>query len=109
MGSIAVEPQHSSQMSKIKVEFEVNGKWSRWVPPKMKGYKMACCDCGLVHDMQFKVVEVTKTMKDGSWLFVPVKAGKYRVMFRASRNKRSTGQVRRHKGRRSSTRQSPSA
>lgn len=91
-------------MANIKVEQEVNGKWSRWVPPLMKGYKMACCDCGLVHDMEFKIVRVTKTMKDGSWLYEPVK-GKYRVMFRASRNKRSTGQVRRHKP----SRQSPSS
>jgi len=84
-------------MAKLHTEHELANGWSRWVPPKMKGYKMACCDCGLVHDMEFKVVRVTKTMRGGSWLYSEVKAGKYRVMFRAARNQRSTGQVRRYK------------
>ena len=25
--------------------------------PKRRGYKMCCCDCGLVHRMDFRVVE----------------------------------------------------
>lgn len=37
---------------------------------------MACCDCGLVHDMDFRIVE-----------------GK--IQFRARRNNRATGQLRR--------------
>lgn len=26
-----------------------------WVQPIKKGYKMACCDCGLVHKMDFRI------------------------------------------------------
>lgn len=53
--------------------------WSRWVLPIMEGYKISCCDCGLVHDMEFRVT------------------GEYdRVEFRLRRNNRSTGQVRRY-------------
>jgi hypothetical protein len=26
-----------------------------WFMPQMEGHKMACCDCGLVHTMNFKV------------------------------------------------------
>ena len=26
-----------------------------WVTPIRKGYKMACCDCGLVHRLDFRV------------------------------------------------------
>ena len=54
--------------------------WSRWVYPVMKGYKMSCCDCGLVHEMEFRVTSDYD-----------------RVEFRVRRNNRSTGQVRRHR------------
>lgn len=27
-----------------------------WVQPIRRGYKMCCCDCGLVHKMDFRVV-----------------------------------------------------
>lgn len=49
-----------------------------WVQPVTKGYKMCCCDCGLVHTMDFRV-------RDG------------RVQFRVFRNNRSTAMVRRHR------------
>ena len=26
-----------------------------WVMPIRRGYKMACCDCGLVHKLDFRV------------------------------------------------------
>ena len=28
-----------------------------WVRPVRKGYKMMCCDCGLTHKLDFKLVE----------------------------------------------------
>lgn len=64
-------------MARYRQEEAVNGRWSRWVQPVRRGYKMACCDCGLVHDMDFRI-----------------EAG--RVQFRAARNNRATGQVRRY-------------
>jgi hypothetical protein len=30
------------------------GGWSEWVMPKMEKYLMKCCDCGLVHEVQFR-------------------------------------------------------
>ena len=50
-----------------------------WVQPVPEGYKMACCDCGLVHQMDFRVA-------DG------------RVQFRVRRDNRATAMKRRHKG-----------
>lgn len=47
-----------------------------WVQPVKKGYRMACCDCALVHTLDFRI-----------------RAGK--IQFRAFRNNRSTGQLRR--------------
>lgn len=28
-----------------------------WVSPRRKGYYMKCCDCGLVHRMNFRLVK----------------------------------------------------
>lgn len=47
-----------------------------WVQPVRRGYRMACCDCGLVHTMDFRV-------------------SKGRTQFRVFRNNRATGQIRR--------------
>lgn len=50
----------------------------KWVQPVEQGYKLACCDCGLVHDVDFRVYEG-------------------RAQLRMARNNRSTAQVRRHR------------
>jgi hypothetical protein len=50
--------------------------WSDWVEPKPI-YRMACCDCGLVHELEFRTAE------DGE------------PTFRARRHNRATAQVRR--------------
>jgi hypothetical protein len=52
------------------------------VVPKMSGYKMACCDCGLVHRMKFEVFKHARGHK---------------VAFRAWRDERATAGVRRGK------------
>jgi hypothetical protein len=68
-------------VAKIRQEHAITKDgWSRWVYPVMDGYKLACCDCGLVHDMQFRVTDEYD-----------------RVEFRVRRNNRSTAAVRRHK------------
>gem|GEM_PF-1693013 len=50
-------------------------KANEWVQPVRRGYKLACCDCGLVHDMDFRVA-------------------KGRVQFRVRRNNRATAGIR---------------
>jgi len=30
-------------------------KANSWQQPVMKGYLMKCCDCGLVHEMDFRI------------------------------------------------------
>ena len=39
-----------------KHEVEQPHDWSEWVCPDPESYLMKCCDCGLVHEAQFKVV-----------------------------------------------------
>jgi len=68
--------------------------WSDWEAP-VQGYKMACCDCGLVHDLEFQVIQVTEREGD-TFDGQEVPFEDYRVLMRARRNNRSTGQIRRH-------------
>lgn len=49
-----------------------------WIQPVPEGYKMACCSCGLVHVVDFRVV-------------------KGRVQFRPRVDRRATAMKRRHK------------
>lgn len=57
--------------------------WTVWVrPPKFpKYFKMSCCDCGLVHNIQFEKDETKEQ----------------RIIFRVQRNNRATANVRRGK------------
>jgi hypothetical protein len=81
-------------MARLKQIVEGPDGWSDWQYPVMAGYKLACCDCGLVHDVEFEVVRVTKINRDGTWQATAPK-GNYRVGMRARRNNRSTALARR--------------
>ena len=54
---------------------------NEWLRPIMKGYGFCCCDCGLVHHMDFRVIRWGRGHK---------------IELRARRDNRATGQVRRH-------------
>ena len=84
-------------MAKFKRIVELEEGYSEWLQPTMSHYKMACCDCGLVHDMQFKVVRVIQDKGNGYLEVKSTRAGTFAVHFRAKRNNRSTGQMRRKK------------
>ena len=59
-------------------------KAGEWIRPKKKGYKMMCCDCGLVHRMQFE--------------HIPYGSGRI-IIFRAWRDERATSVARSQKRR----------
>ena len=70
--------------------------WSPWIQPVMNGYRICCCDCGLVHAMQFKCTRVDEE-KNGEWTdYEELPEDRYRVEFRVALAPRSTGQIRRH-------------
>lgn len=76
---------------RIKVEPAVTSRgYTQWIHPKMRGYLMACCDCGLVHEMQFKAFAITKTMKGGSFVYRELPQDAVRVKFRARRAEKAT-------------------
>jgi hypothetical protein len=43
-----------------KHEVDSADAWSEWVCPAPKQYFMKCCDCGLVHEMQFKIAKYSE-------------------------------------------------
>lgn len=51
---------------------------NEWVQPVRRGYRMMCCDCGLVHELDFRVM-------------------KRRIQFRVRRNNRATAAARRQR------------
>ncbi len=55
-----------------------------WVKPVMENYLMACCDCGLVHEIDFRVVEVIEHFENGDKAYAPA-PNEYEVEFRARR------------------------
>lgn len=62
-------------------------KPGEWVQPIRRGYKMRCCDCGLVHRFNFRL-----------W-------GRKRshIQFQVFRDERATSAIRRHDRRRDIT------
>jgi len=70
--------------------------YSRWITPKMERYRLGCCDCGLVNDMDFIAIRITERHPDGSFDFEELDRDEYRIAMRARRNNRSTAQIRRH-------------
>lgn len=75
---------------KFKQEKVKNGIWTGWVRPMMNRYHMACCDCGLVHTMNFRAVEITKSYKDGQKLGIVLPKSKYQIEFKLFRNEKLT-------------------
>jgi hypothetical protein len=70
--------QKEESLAKVKQEYANEDGWSDWIRPINNKFRMICCDCGFAHDLEFD------TDTDGH------------IMFRASRNNRSTAQIRRH-------------
>lgn len=52
---------------------------SEWIRPKRRGYRMSCCDCGLVHELDFALI--------------PWGRGK-KIILRARRHEKDTAFVR---------------
>ena len=69
--------------------------WSPWITPIMAGYRMACCDCGLVHELEFQVIRQGRSYDDGTWAIIQTPGKSWRVMMRARRHTRATAAMRR--------------
>ena len=53
-----------------------------WIQPRRRGYRLRCCDCGLVHIIRFALISYA--------------AGKrHKIIFQAHRDNRATAAIRR--------------
>lgn len=89
LGAHSVLCIHQSQAQKVmsgddKKPYPPVGP-GEWVTPKRKGYGLGCCDCGLVHKMEFRLVP--------SWHGPGVK-----IQFRAWRDEKATKKLRKRMG-----------
>jgi len=64
----------------MKYKIHTDGEW---VHPKLKGYKLMCCDCGLVHKITFNI------LCKGN--------GRHSLIYRPVRDERATAATRRSK------------
>lgn len=63
--------------------------------PQMQGYRMACCDCGLVHEMNFRVVEVVSKDEDDFYSVTePDNAEALRIILTSRRDDEETERIR---------------
>lgn len=82
MGSSLRASRSAKQKKPEKLRGFKKQKSGEWVQPVMRGYLMGCCDCGLVHRLDFRIV--------GS--------RKLKVQFRAYRHIGRTKALRRRQG-----------
>lgn len=60
--------------------------WSEWVNPKHSQYFAGCCDCGLIHEMQFMVVRFYGDPDEsGAQRCHPIGDDNVQTLFRARR------------------------
>lgn len=60
--------------------------WCEWTHP-VEPYYMQCCDCDLIHEMQFRIVKEKHYNEDGSWHVVQFTSDPtLEVIFRARRH-----------------------
>ncbi len=82
---------------KLRPETETHpGGWTDWIRPKRRGYLMGCCDCGLIHELDFAVVKRVP-FKEGEYVKFDVVKGAD-VVFRARRKPRLTAAYRKATG-----------
>jgi hypothetical protein len=78
----AVLDEAPQERTFIKHEVANAEGWSEWVDPKQDSYLMACCDCNLVHELQFRVA---KFADDTTEYFDVVEDENLHAQFRAKR------------------------
>jgi hypothetical protein len=76
------------------VERAGKGGWCRWVTPIMRRYKLVCCDCNLVHEMEFRAVKVRSTTTRRRFSADKLNRRIFRVAFRVRRKNGLTRQLR---------------
>jgi hypothetical protein len=86
-------------MEKMIQVIENGDGWSDWMEADIGvTHKISCCDCGLTHNIEYDAVFVVETEEGGKRLKKILNELEPDVVikWRAGRNRRSTGQIRRY-------------
>lgn len=82
----ALHPENYPPLPASFFDKTASDEWTDWQTPVMKGYLMECCDCGLVHEIEFRIGKVTEIHADGKgWEGELMPDGEYRVQMRLRR------------------------
>lgn len=65
--------------------------YKKWIWPKQRGLSLGCCNCGLVHRINFRVVNITETLRGYRKEVMPKQ---YQVEFQMLTNDFMTNKVR---------------
>lgn len=71
-----LQQQEVSENDKIPESEFYRVEPDEWQMPFMKGYRMSCCDCGLVHRIDFKVIDENDHDKEIKGVRVLMKANR---------------------------------
>lgn len=66
----------------------------QYVFPVLRGYKLCCCDCGLVHTVAFDAIRITSSLPDGRFKYQRLDRKRYRVLMRVWRDNVATRRAR---------------
>ena len=92
--------KHKNEPGNFKMkDFKTDG-WTEEIFPN-PGYKICCCDCGLVHNIEFLIWRIgPRTKVTGGKTSFELKEtldpNRHQVSMRVRRNTRATSQVRRY-------------
>lgn len=72
-------------MTKCVPKKALKSGWTRWQMPVMSGYKLQCCDCDLIHELEFRAVRIVEERGRGYKKAKILDTKTYRVEYRAKR------------------------
>ena len=72
--------------------------YGEWIRPRMRDFREQCCDCGLIHRLDFRIVDAAKGRSGSSSRSTKGRArpsSRLHVEFRTRRDDRATAAARR--------------
>ena len=73
-----------------RISYDVVG-YGEWIRPRMRNFREQCCDCGLIHRLDFRIVDDGKGEPQGR----ARRSSRLRVEVRTRRDDRATAAARR--------------
>jgi hypothetical protein len=75
-----------------RVSYDVIG-YGEWIRPRMRDFREQCCDCGLIHRLDFRIVDEGRSARAPKGRSRP--SSNLRVEVRTRRDDRATAAARR--------------